>query len=147
VLVPLLPAVILAAHLGTITTVAWVMTASMVMTWVAVAIAADRRVGMSVRDQWHVLRPVLLACPVAWGATRGAAELTMGSTSALVSLAASSLAGLLAYLAVVALADPGLPRHALGQLRRVISRAPAIVDREPLSGDAAPEDLAGSRVG
>jgi hypothetical protein len=38
------------------------------------------------------------------------------------ALAAPLAAGLAAYLAVIALVDPGLPRYALGQARRMVGR-------------------------
>ncbi|MGH3058427.1 MAG: hypothetical protein ACRDPP_09305, partial [Gaiellaceae bacterium] len=62
-----------------------------------------------------------LACPAAWLACRGAAEAAAGSVGAL-ELGLPFAAGLAAYLAVIAVVDPGLPRYALGQARRMVGR-------------------------
>jgi PST family polysaccharide transporter len=113
-LVPLIPGTLLAAHYGGITEVAWVMTASMVLTWLVLAVLADRRVAISLREQWRALRPVLIACPVTWAAARGVTEATSDAVPALISLIAATAAGSAAYLAVVALVEPGLPAQAVG---------------------------------
>jgi O-antigen/teichoic acid export membrane protein len=126
VLVPLVPAAALAAAFGTIVTVALVMTASLVATWIALVIVAERRVGVSVRDQWIALRPVIVACPISWVATRVAAELSFGHMAAGLSLAISAVVGTIAYVGVAMIVQPGLLGQVAGQMRRVIGRAPAV---------------------
>jgi O-antigen/teichoic acid export membrane protein len=137
VLVPLVPAAILAADFGSITTVSWVMTVSLVVTCIATVGAAARRAGLRVRDQWLALKPVLIASPVAWAAARAVESVSAGGISAPLSLLLSATAGLLAYLAVATLVEPGLLRQAARQLRRVVSRAPAVA-----SAPAAPDPVA-----
>jgi lipopolysaccharide exporter len=120
-LAALLPAVYAAARLGGITAVAWVVVAEAAVSLGVIALIAERRAGVPVRGQWRVLRPVALGCPLAWGACRLAAEATASQPCG-VTLAAALAAGLAAYLAAVALIDPALPRHAVGQVRRMLSR-------------------------
>ena len=120
-LVLLVPTVYVAARFGGITEVAWVVLGESVLATAALAWFARRRAGVSLASQRRALTPVVLACPAAWLACRGAAEAVAGSAGAF-ALAAPLAAGLAAYLAVIALVDPGLPRYALGQARRMVGR-------------------------
>ena len=124
VLVPLVPGLFLAAHVGGTTAVAWVMVADMVFSLALLGWFASRRGGVSLGRQWRALAPVVVACPLAWAATRGAAEATSG-IGALSSLALSGASGGIAYLLVVWLVDRGALRGAVGQMRRTLGQAPA----------------------
>jgi lipopolysaccharide exporter len=120
-LVLLVPTVYVAARFGGITEVAWVVLGESVLATTALGWFARTRAGVPLARQRLALTPVVLACPPAWLACRGAAEAVAGFAGAL-ALAAPLAAGLAAYLAVIALVDPGLPRYALGQARRMVGR-------------------------
>ncbi|HEU4449419.1 MAG TPA: oligosaccharide flippase family protein [Gaiellaceae bacterium] len=122
-LVLLVPAVYLAARGGGITDVAWVVLGESVVATAALAWFARARAGAPLRALWGAVAPIAAACAPAWLASRGAAEAAAGAPGG-VELAAPLAAGLGAYLAVVALLDPGLPRFALGQARRMVGRGP-----------------------
>ncbi len=123
-LILLVPTVSAAARLGGITDVAWVVLAESVVATAALAWFARARAGVSFGRQWKAVAPVALACPLAWVACRAVAEATGGAVG-VVALALPLAAGLAAYLAVVVLVDPKLPRHALGQARRMFGRTAA----------------------
>jgi lipopolysaccharide exporter len=118
------PGVFLAAHLGGITAVAWVMLVNVTASLFILAWVVTRRLGVSLASQWRAIRPVAIAAPGAWAAARVVAGATGGSAAAL-ELALSATAGFVAYAAVVSLVEPGLLRHALAQLARTLRRAPA----------------------
>jgi lipopolysaccharide exporter len=120
-LVALVPAVVAAARLGDIADVAWVVLAESVVATAALAWFARTRAGVGVGRQWRAVRPVALACVPAWLAARLVAEATE-EAAAVLYLAAPLAAGLAAYLAAVLVLDRGLPRHAVGQLRRMLAR-------------------------
>ncbi|MGH3022800.1 MAG: lipopolysaccharide biosynthesis protein [Gaiellaceae bacterium] len=121
-LVLLVPAVYVAARAGGITEVAWVVLAESVLATAALAWFAHTRAGVSVTSQRRALLPVAIACPAAWLACRGTAEAAAGAVGVL-ELGLPLAAGLLAYLIVIGLVDPGLPGYALGQARRMVGRA------------------------
>jgi PST family polysaccharide transporter len=120
-LVLLVPTVYVAARAGGLTEVAWVVLGESVLATALLAWFARTRAGVSLASQQRALVPVALACPIAWLACRGTAEALTGSVGAL-ELAVPLAAGLAAYLGVIALVDPGLPRYALGQARRMVGR-------------------------
>lgn len=120
-LVLLVPTVYAAARLGGITEVAWVILGESVVAIAALAWFARTHAGVPVGREWKALAPVAFACPVAWIACRAVAEATSGAVG-VVALAFPLAAGLGAYLVVVLLVDPKLPRHALGQVRRMVGR-------------------------
>jgi hypothetical protein len=120
-LVLLVPTVYVAARAGGLTEVAWVVLGESVLATALLAWFARTRAGVSLASQRRALVPVALACPIAWLACRGTAEALTGSVGAL-ELAVPLAAGLAAYLGVIALVDPGLPRYALGQARRMVGR-------------------------
>jgi len=123
-LVFLVPTVAVAARIGGITEVAWVMLAECVLATLVLAWWADSRAGVARARQWSAIAVVALACPVAWVATRLVAEAS-ADLIGLLALGLPLAAGLGAYLAVVVMVDPKLPGHALGQARRMVGRTTA----------------------
>lgn len=126
-LVPLVPAVFVAAALGGLTAVAWVMLADVVVSLSVFAYYAGQRTGVPLRSQWIALRPVLLASGPCWLAAylvAGAAEPAVGSIPA---LAAGVLAGVAAYLAALVLAERKVLRVTLAQVREAVRREPQAV--------------------
>ena len=122
-LVTLAPAVYVAARLGGITDVAWVVLAESVVATLALAWFARSRAGVRLARQWSAIAVVALACPAAWICSRLVAE-AAADTVGILALGLPIAAGLAAYLAVVVLVDPKLPGHALGQARRMVGRTP-----------------------
>lgn len=120
-LVLLVPSVYAAARLGGLTEVAWVVLGESALATAALARLAQTRAGVSVARQWRALLPVAVAGPPAWAACRLAAEAS-ADAAGILALGAPVAAGLAAYLAVVTLVDPKLPRHAVGQARRMVGR-------------------------
>jgi O-antigen/teichoic acid export membrane protein len=120
-LLPLLPALIVAAELGGLTALAWVVLADRVAALVIVTNLASRRAGVPVSATWRALRPVVLAAPVAWLATRGVAEVLSGAPP-LVALVVAALAGAGAFAAAVTVAAPGVIPDAVRQAARTIGR-------------------------
>ena len=123
-LLPLAPALLVAADRGGITAVAWVMVAHITVLTIAVFVFASRRAGVPVADQLRAVAPALLAGIPAWMATRLVADLTDPAAPA-VGLAAASVAGLAAYTLALAAVEPGLPRAALGQIAGLVRQRAA----------------------
>ena len=123
VLVPLAPALVIAAEDGGITGVAWVMLGHISVLTIAVVAVAHRRGGVSVGAQLMAIWPALLACVPAWFATRLVADAT-ASAPPLVALIAASAAGLAAYALALLAVDPGLPRSAMRQLAGTVRQRP-----------------------
>ena len=123
-LVAFIPGVIVAATYGSTVTVAWIAVASSAVMTVILSYFAARTTGIARDRYWRALRPVLLACPPCWAVTALVVEATQEAGSAL-SLAASAGAGLVTYLALVYLLDPGLLRRAGSQFTRAVGRKPA----------------------
>jgi O-antigen/teichoic acid export membrane protein len=122
-LVPLIPALILAAGAG-ITPVAGVMLGHMTTLLVLFAIRARQRLGLSVGQLWGALRPVVLAVPGMWLAARGVSDATTSLPEGL-RLAAAIAAGLAAYALGLVLVAPGLLRKRFEQARQTFGGAPA----------------------
>jgi O-antigen/teichoic acid export membrane protein len=120
-LVALIPTVYVAARAGGITDVAWVVLAESVVATGALAWFARSRAGVPLAGEWSAVSAVTLACAVSWVACRLVAEASADAVGVL-ALGLPIVAGLGAYLAVIVLVDPGLPRHALGQARRMVGR-------------------------
>lgn len=118
-LVPLVPAVYLAAHLGAISTVAWVLLADSFLSTIAFGVCVARREDISLSSQMAALRPALLAAPGAWAAARGVVEVGEPlAPGALLGLA--TVAGVSVYLVLVRWIEPGLLGYTLGQVRRAL---------------------------
>jgi PST family polysaccharide transporter len=120
-----IPAVLLAASASGLTAVAWVMVANSAAGLVLAAVAAARRAGVPLARQWEAVRPVVIACAGAWGASRLVAEWA-SHVAAPGRFAASVAAGLTVYLALVSLIAPGVLRQALAFVGQSMRReAPA----------------------
>jgi hypothetical protein len=128
-LVPLVPALFLAADLGGITAVAWVMVGQVLVSLLALGYFAARRADAPLRGQVRAIAPALIACLGAWLAARGAVEL-LSAELPLVALIGGLAAGLAAYALILELVERGILRTALGQIGRTLGRGPESPDRE-----------------
>jgi lipopolysaccharide exporter len=122
-LVAHLPALVLAAWLGDITAVAWVMLGYMLVFLCAVAVVAARRGEAPLAAQWQALRPVVLAGAVAWVVARALAATISLDPAPLLAIAVAG--GFAAYGLVVWLLEPALPRTTVRSLSRAFRRVPA----------------------
>jgi len=121
-LLVLVPSLLLAAELGGITVVAWVMLGNLVASLTILAGLVGAKAGVSLAAQWRAVWPVLVACPMAWVATRGVSA-AMDDAAPGLALATCVAAGAAAYLLMVTLADPRLPRELVSQVRRALRPA------------------------
>jgi PST family polysaccharide transporter len=117
-LVPLVPALLLAAELEGIRGIAWVMVADVAVAVALLAWVSARRAAVPLRDQLAALRGVAAGAAVGWGAGRAAVAL-LEDAPALAELAGAAAAVGCAYAATVALVD----RDALPELWRQGARA------------------------
>lgn len=117
-----IPALILAAWLGDITAVAWVMLGYMIVFLVGVALVASRRGGAALEEQWRAVRPVVLASAVAWVVSRALASLSL---DAAIQLALAVAGGVASYALVIWIVEPALPRATFRNLARAFRRVPA----------------------
>ena len=118
--------VILAAMLGDIEIVAWVLLAH-----VAVSLRDPDGGGrpwleVPVREQWRAVRPVLFGCAVAWAAARAVSDTL--TWAAPLTLIAALAAGAGAYLAVISIVEPGVVGRSIAQLRRTLQRRGAAAE-------------------
>jgi hypothetical protein len=88
------------------------------------AIRARKRLGLSVRALWGALRPVVLAAPGMWLATRGAADAATSLPEGL-RLGAAIAAGLAAYGLALVLVAPGLLSERFKQAWQAFAEVPA----------------------
>jgi len=130
ILLPLVPAVVLAATWGGIEAVAWVVLGDALLSLVLLGRAADRHGGVAIRSQTLAVLPVFAASAVAWAAARGPAAWL---DPPIVGLAAGTAAGTLAYAAVLALIDPAILRTSARQVARTLGRAPGRHAAQPTS--------------
>jgi lipopolysaccharide exporter len=126
VLVPLVPGLLVAVHLGGITAVAWVMLADTALSIVVLAFTVHRRAGVSLGEQWRALRSVAITCALTWGASRAVAEAMSGGAPA-AALVASVGAGIGCFLVALSVIEPGLLRIAFHQIGRTLGRGQAAV--------------------
>lgn len=122
-IVALIPLLVLGAETGGLNGVAWVLTGHSAVMTIVLATLVARRGAVALRDQWAAVRTILLAGAVGWGATRAIAEAT-SQAPALLGVLAAGAAGSAAYLATIAIAQPGLLGHALRQARQTVERPP-----------------------
>jgi len=115
-LVPLVPAVIVAADRGDITAVAWVMVAHMALLLIAVAVAVARSAGPSLRRQLAAVGPLLAGAGASWAAARTTA-IALDDLAPVAALASATAAGALAYLAAASALAPRLLPQAAAQVR------------------------------
>jgi PST family polysaccharide transporter len=135
-LVGTLPVLILAAKAGGIVAVAWVMLGNVVLTSGIVSVIASRKADISFRRQWQAIRPVALACPAAW-ATAWAISHVAEETAAGVALSLAVAGGLGVYATVVSWSEPGLIRHAFGQIGRILRSTPVATASEESTATGA----------
>jgi PST family polysaccharide transporter len=112
--------VILAAMLGDIEIVAWVLLAHVAVSLAIRMVAAARRLDVPLHEQWRAVRPVLFGCAIAWAAARAVSDAL--TWAAPVTLIAALAAGAGAYLAVISIAEPGVVGRSIVQLRRILQR-------------------------
>lgn len=120
-LFPFAAGLILAASLGGITAVAWVLLAHITVTLVVLILTVRRVTGVSVSRHWSALHPLITASAVSWVVTRWTAE-QLVSTSALVALVAATGVAFAVYLASVRLLIPDLLSTAFHQVKRAMRR-------------------------
>jgi O-antigen/teichoic acid export membrane protein len=126
-LLPFAAATFVAARQAGIEGVAWVLLVYMVIIAILLVRVVSQHAGIPVRDQWRVLRPLLLAGAVSWVVTRVTADALSGAQPVL-AFGLTVAACLATYAAGVRLADPEVTRMAAFQLRRLTSRSrPAVV--------------------
>lgn len=123
-LVALVPALILAATFGSITTVAWVVLGDLLVSLAFISALVARRGGVPLRDQWRAVAPIAAASLPAWAASRGVASALDGAQAG-VTLAASVAAGAAAYLVALMAVAPGVLRDGVRQVGRTFGREPA----------------------
>jgi len=126
-LVALTGALSLAAHLGDIETVAWVMVGHSAVTGAVLMVLARRETAVAVAPQLGAIAGPAAAAAAAWLVSRGIAEGTE-SLAPLLSLAAATIGGLAAYAGVVRVAAPGLMGDAAAKLRAAVRRGPVAVE-------------------
>jgi PST family polysaccharide transporter len=117
ILVPLLPAFIIAANVGRLSAVALVILADILLALSMLTFLVRRHLGVSIAAMWEAVRPMFFAGPAMWLATWSVGR-AFGDDSALLGLPASVLAGLAVYGAVIWLFD-----------RRLLPRAGSLVLR------------------
>ena len=118
-----IPGLVVAAWLGDIVTVSYVTLADMVITVPVLAVYAHRRLDLPLGRQWAAVRPVVLASVVMWGVVRGLDVVAGDEVPAFVALAGLTVAGLAAYVAVLAVAERGLLGTARAQVLRAVRPA------------------------
>jgi O-antigen/teichoic acid export membrane protein len=121
-LAPFAAATILAANLGGTSAVAWVLLVYILIVGALLMRVVARHAGVSVRRQWHVLRPLFFASAVSWLATRATAD-ALDPSAPLLTFAATAAVCLGTYATVVRLGDPHVMQLALHQVRRALGRA------------------------
>lgn len=123
-LAPLVAGLFVAAELGGIVAVAWVLLGHMIVTYAILTVSVTRVTGVTVRRQLGALAPLVLASAVAWVATRATAD-ALGSAPPFLTLVVATLVAFAVYLAAVRLLNPPLLAKAVGQVRRALRRTPA----------------------
>jgi hypothetical protein len=119
VMVPFVAGVFAAAELSGITAVAWVVLAESAVSCVAVGVLVQRHAGVTVREQWTAIWPVVAGCAVSWPAADLVVRVADG-LPAPVALVLAVLAGLGAYAAIVSLVAPGTFPYALRRARGMV---------------------------
>ena len=120
VTVPLVPALLVGAHLAGIEGVAWVMVGSAVVAGVAMMAAVRDTVDLSLARQLTTLQPVAVGCAVAWVLARFAVGAADGLPAPIALLLAAAV-GCVAYVAVVRLAWPAAWSHGVTFLRQIVA--------------------------
>jgi lipopolysaccharide exporter len=124
VFLPLVPGLVVAAELGGITAVAWVMLADILLSLVILGLLVQRRGGVPVIAQWRAIMPVAVGCAGTWLVVWAVAQAMSASAPGL-TLAACIVTAAATYAAAVSVVEPGLLRDALAQVKRALGRVPA----------------------
>lgn len=119
-LVPAIPALIVAAHVGT-TAVSWVILLQSLLLVPLMAVMIQRRLQIHLVPHMRTLLPVIVATGAAWGISRLVAEATSG-IAPIVSLFVAALPALLVYAAIVFVLDRGTVMLAAETARRMLRR-------------------------
>jgi PST family polysaccharide transporter len=130
ILIPLVPALVLAATWGDIATVAWVVLGDGLLSLVLLAATAHRLGGIDVRRQTRALLPVVGASAVAWAGARAVADWLADAPGA--GLVAGGVAGILLYTALLGVIEPGILRTSLRQVARTVGRGREVTPAEPV---------------
>jgi PST family polysaccharide transporter len=112
VLVPLLPAVMIAAANGGIVAVAWVMLAAGVATTALLVVRVRRATGLPVRRQLRAIAGTTVAGVALWACARAIVG-ALSDADALSTLLLATAGGLGVYILVLRLLDPGSLRIGL----------------------------------
>ncbi len=120
-LVPFVPALMIGADRGGITTVAWVMVAHMGALAVAVSLMVRARGGIRLRDQLRALGPPAVGALAAWLAARGTSN-ALDDAAPLIALVTAGAACLAAYVAAGSAVEPRLLPDALARARAAVRR-------------------------
>lgn len=124
VLAVLVPALAAAVTWGTPTTVALVLVADILASFVVVAFYCKRRAAIGYGELWRAVAPVALAAIPAWVAGRLVADALAGSAP-LIGLVASVAAGAAAFLAALTVGAPGVLAESVRQAGRTVGRGAA----------------------
>jgi O-antigen/teichoic acid export membrane protein len=140
VIVVLIPAFILAAQLGSITTVAWVVVGDSLASLLFLILMVRRRADVGYGDQRRSLQTVVIACVPAWVASRLLSD-ALTSVPDLLALIAAVVAGGAAYLAALLIVEPGLIKESLRQIGRTMGRGEESEIREVDAEPVVPTEL------
>lgn len=121
VLIPLVPLLFVAARLGGIELVAWVMLADVIVSVFVISYALEGRLGIPMKAQGSTLAPILVACVAAWLATKAVSASAVSSAAGL-ALVLASAAGIAAFALVAHVLAPALLREAWNDLSRMLRR-------------------------
>jgi O-antigen/teichoic acid export membrane protein len=121
VTVPLVPALLVGAHLAGIEGVAWVMVGSAAVAGAAMMVAVrDTGIDLSLGKQLRTLQPVVVGCALTWVVARLAVGAADGLPAPIALLLAASV-GCAAYVAVIRLAWPAVWSHGVTFLRQIVA--------------------------
>jgi lipopolysaccharide exporter len=123
ILAPLVPAIIVAATVGGINDVAWVVLVDAVASVAAYAVFIARHGAIPLRDQWAAVRGPVLAAPVAWVGADLMSRLGDDWPPS-VTLAATVLTGLAVFAGALAAVDRSILTWMPAQVRRAMEADP-----------------------
>jgi PST family polysaccharide transporter len=124
VLVPLIPAFLLAGDLRSLTGFAVVVAADGLLSLAILTAMTRRYLEVELGPMWRAVRPVVAAAPLTWVATWGVGQ-AIGTGHAVLGLIAALAAGLATYAGTISLFEPALLPRAGGQILRALGRVPA----------------------
>ena len=121
VLGPLVAGLVLAVSTDSLAIVACVPLADTVLSFAILTVLVRRHADVAPAELWEALRAIVAASVPVWGVTRLVAA-TLDGHAPLLALGAAVTAGLVVYLAAIALLDRTLLRWAVERVRRVFGR-------------------------